>query len=86
MIGGPLLDNNYRQLANNFFLYPFFFRRLRGAVSELNSDAIDKVKSGYQPLQETNGLRIKFAGNKRNRQKAIRNKQKAIRAGSLLSG
>ena len=47
-------------------------------------------ESGSQPLQETKGLRIKFAGNKkkesnkRNRQKVIRNKQKAICAGSLL--
>ena len=65
-------------------------------MSELNSnnllrctDAIDKVKSGSQPLQETKGLRIKFAGNKKKagNKKEAGNKikrQKAIRAGSLL--
>ena len=46
---------------------------------ESDSGLINEEKSGYQPLQKTKGLRIKFAGNKRKRQKAIRNKQKAIK-------
>ncbi|MCR4663933.1 MAG: hypothetical protein K5660_01030 [Paludibacteraceae bacterium] len=33
---------------------------------------MNKEKSGSQPLQETKGLRIKFAGNKR--KKAIKEK------------
>ncbi len=32
---------------------------------ESDSGLINEEKSGYQPLQETKGLRIKFAGNKR---------------------
>ena len=32
---------------------------------ESDSGLIDEEKSDYQPLQETKGLRIKFAGNKR---------------------
>ena len=54
------------------------------------SGLTDEEKSGSQPLQQTKGLRIKFADNKRKKaikekdKKAIRNKQKAIRAGSLL--
>ena len=39
---------------------------------ESDSGLINEEKSGSQPLQETKGLRIKFAGNKRKRQKAIR--------------
>ena len=65
-----------------------FLRNSRGALTPSNIHrtfsvrlirftAKYKEKSGSQPLQETKGLRIKFAGNKRKR-------QKAIRGGSLL--
>jgi hypothetical protein len=32
---------------------------------ESDSGLINEEKSGYQPLQKTKGLRIKFAGNKK---------------------
>ncbi len=54
----------------------FLYGRLRGAMSEYYSDVINEEKSGSQPLQQTKGLRIKFAGNKR--KKAIKEKDRRL--------
>ncbi len=74
-IAGLLLDNNYRQLDNNFLFFGslYFASGSWGGVSEYYSNdllrcmgGMDDGECGSQPLQKTKGMPI---GNQRKKKK-----------------